>query len=175
MNNDSLGSVVPASPASDTLDLGIRITRMKKYGHVPRFLSPEDQRTSSRRSLFSDTSQPLSSAFQTGSSQRRSRKSRLRKAERLARPGAPVGTLLWGLGASGCPPSPPIPGRAASLPLPSQLRGWDLGPPGSRPGGQNSPQPAGRFEGCHGHSHFRERGLGEVGSAGAGAGPGAPP
>ena len=30
-----------------------------------------------------------------------------------------MGTLLWGLGASGCPPPQPIPGRAASLPLPA--------------------------------------------------------
>lgn len=146
---------------------------MEKYGHVPRFLSPEDQRTNSRRSLLSRASRPLSSALQTGSSRRRFRKWRLRKAERLARPRATVGTLLWGLGVSGCPPPLPIPGRATSLRLPSQLPGWNLGPPASRPSGQNSPQPAGRFEGCHGNSHFRERGLGEVSSGGAGAGPGA--
>lgn len=138
---------------------------MEKYGHVPRFLSPEDQRTNSRRSL--------SSALQTGSSRRRFRKWRLRKAERLARPRAAVGTLLWGLGVSGCPPLLPIPSRATSLRLPSQLPGWNLGPPATRPGGQNSPQPAGRFEGCHGNSHFRERGLGEVSSGGAGGGQGA--
>ncbi|CAN0410131.1 unnamed protein product [Rangifer tarandus platyrhynchus] len=61
----------------------------------------------------------LSSGFQNGSSQRRFRKWRLRKAERLARLGAAVGTLLGGLGGSGCPPPQPIPGRAASLPLPA--------------------------------------------------------
>lgn len=69
--------------------------------------------------LASSKRHGLSSGFQNGSSRRHFRKWRLRKAERLARLGAAVGTLLGGLGGSGCPPPQPIPGRAASLPLPA--------------------------------------------------------
>lgn len=46
------------------------------------------------------------------------------------------------LGASGCPPSPPIPGRATSLAPPSNSVDGILAP-GAGLSGQNSPQPAG--------------------------------
>ncbi|XP_043304608.1 uncharacterized protein LOC122687288 [Cervus elaphus] len=60
-------------------------------------------------------------------------------------------------------PATPTNSRSSSLPAPPrQLPGWILGTPASRPGGQNSPQPAGRFEGCYGNSHFREWGLGSA-------------
>lgn len=39
-----------------------------------------------------------------------------------------MGTLLWWLGASGCPPAQPIPGRAASLPLPANSLDGISGP-----------------------------------------------